>query len=249
MPGDVDFGVALAKYMVHKAASIVAHLGVLCVAICFLKCTSYSIHGDPSKSWLALTMDELYASRSLTCSGVRMATTLTSVLKHSTHSSMQVMFFFGLTFSDCSRASRIVGPGAPSRAGSSSCNSMYSPRQIFSAIFSGMGGETGPTEIALFVCGLSGSNDLRGVTRENCCSWTVPGGFVTVFSPANAIALGTLLIPPPPVGGVESPVVISAGLPYWPDTITLATVPLSIARRGESHPMHWPTPLHTPGPL
>ena len=101
---------ALVKYMVHNAASIVAHLGLLCVATCVLKCASY-----PSKSWLALTMMELYAKRSLTRSGVRVAVTLTSVLKHSTQSSMQLIPFFCLILSDYNSTSSIVGPaGAPS---------------------------------------------------------------------------------------------------------------------------------------
>ena len=141
---------ALAKYMAHSAASIVAHWGELWVAICLRKWVSYSFHGEPWKSWLALTIVELYARRSRTCSWLRMATTLMSVLKDSTHSSMVEMFFLGLAFSPCNRASSTVGPGAPKRAGNSSSRSINSPRQIFSVNFDGIGGEIGPTVIAFF---------------------------------------------------------------------------------------------------
>ena len=86
-----------------------------------------------------------------------MATTLIKVLNESTQSSIVEMFFFGLAFSPCSRTSSTVGAGAPRRAGSSSSNSIYSPRQIFSASFDGTGGETGPTATAFFDNGVSRS--------------------------------------------------------------------------------------------
>ena len=96
-----------------------------------------------------------------------MATTLTYVLKHNIHSSILVMLFFGFILSERNKASRTVGPGARSCDGSNSCNSIYSPRHIFSAILAGMGGEIGPTATTFLDCGLSGSSEVSGVISEN----------------------------------------------------------------------------------
>ena len=89
------------------------------------------------------------------------------------------MVLFCFILSGCSTASRIVGSGAPKCAGSNSCSSMYSPCQIFSAIFAVMGGDTGPTEIVDFDCGFSGSNDANVVASESC--WATPEPNVVVL--------------------------------------------------------------------
>ena len=85
----------------------------------------------------------------------------------------------------------MVGAGAPRRAGSSSSNSIYSPRQIFSASFDG---ETGPTATTFFDSGVSmmGVSSLYLLGRYYCWS-------------ANDRGLGSVASPPPPVA---SPMII-----------------------------------------
>lgn len=129
--------------------------------------------------------------------------TLINVLNESTQSSIVEMFFFGLALSPCSRTSSTVGAGAPRRAGRSSSNSIYSPRQIFSASLDGMGGETGPTATAFFDNGVSRSETM-GVSSENWSlfAWSP---LLLVSMPANDRGLGSVASPPPPVA---SPMIV-----------------------------------------
>lgn len=182
------FGVARAKCTVHIAASTVAQSVSGRVAASCLNWVSYSSQGDPTKSWLALTINELYARRSLTRSGFRIAIMLMKELKHDTQSSIDVMLFLALIFSGFSNASSTVEDGAPSLDGSSSWRSMYSPCQIFSANLTGTGGELGPTATAFFDCScVSGINDFRVVVNEKgSCS----GGCFSLISVRPASSLG-----------------------------------------------------------
>ena len=142
-------------------------------------------------------------SRSRTCSGVCMATTLINMLNESTQSSIVEMFIFGLALSPCSRTSSTVGPMAPRRTGNSSSSSMYSPRQIFSAGFDGMEGETGPTVTALLESGLSRKATM-GVSSKNwpLFAWSP---LVLVSMPASDRESGSVAIPP---SCLLSPVVV-----------------------------------------
>ena len=124
-----------------------------------------------------------------------MVNTLINVLKERTHSSIIVMVFFGFHLSPSSKTSRTVGQGMPRRAGSSSFRSMYSPFQINSASFAGMGGVTGPAPTAFFKVWGSGRRDVMGDSREKCCSGTMFQCSLLVRSPARESGLGKSLRP------------------------------------------------------
>ena len=107
------------------------------------KWASYYSHGVPSKSCAALTIIAMYASRSLTRWGARIATTLVYEHKHTTHCSIDVICLSSLDL--CCNVSARVGSGTPRRWGSNALKSTNSPFQIFSASLAGTGGELCPT--------------------------------------------------------------------------------------------------------
>ena len=122
---------------------------------------SYSSQGVPANCLLSLTIIELYARRSQILSGCLVVTSAMKVLKHITHSSIDVICLRGTFSVDVASTSIMVGCGTPSLAGSSSCSSMNSLRQTFLASFLGIGGECGPMEIAWPVSALVGINADR----------------------------------------------------------------------------------------
>ena len=139
---------ACVKYTVHKAASSWAHGSLGFVAACLQKWASYSSHSISLYSMLALTIMELYASRSALRSGSRMMTMAVKMLKHSTHSWIDAMRFLDRTLSVLLNKSKTMGSGAPNWDGSSSHKSIYSPLQMRSAAFFGTKGKQGPMLLA-----------------------------------------------------------------------------------------------------
>ena len=107
------------------------------------KWASYDSHGVPSMSCAALTIIAMYASRSFTRWGARIATTLVNEQKHTTHCSIDVICLSSLDLR-CNASAR-VGSGAPRRWGSNALKSTNSPFQIFSSSLAGTGGELCPT--------------------------------------------------------------------------------------------------------
>ena len=98
-------------------------------------------------------------------SGYLVDTRAMNVLKHMTHSSIDVICLRGAFGVDGANTSIRVGCGTPSLAGSNSCSSINSLRQTFSASFFGIGGECGPIEIA-WLASLVG--DVVNTDRGTC---------------------------------------------------------------------------------
>ena len=74
---------ALAKHRVHLKASVTAHDFTGTSATSFQNSMPQSNHGVPSKSLLALTVIDEYASNSFVYSGCRMVSTAVYALKPS----------------------------------------------------------------------------------------------------------------------------------------------------------------------
>lgn len=166
-------------------------------AASFLKRESYSSHGSPSNSLLALTITELYANKSLTRSGFFIALMVMNELKHITHSSIVLICFTGGFPLAGAKTSNSVGWGMPRRDGSNSPSSINSFRHILSASFFGTGGEWGPTESACIVSSLiaddADGSEASGVSKDT--SGLLVAAVVAVTATAGLDAVENVLTP------------------------------------------------------
>ena len=109
----LDFSIAVEK---HKVQEDAAHCALELTAACLRKRVSYSSQGVPANCLLALTIIELYARRSLVLSGCLVVTSAMKVLKHITHSSIDVICLRGTFGVDGAIGLAVVPPASQDAA-------------------------------------------------------------------------------------------------------------------------------------
>lgn len=140
---------------------------------------------------MALIMVELYARRSLTRSGFHNATTLVNVLKHTAQSSIEVIFFLEVTFSDFNNASKTV---VLALKGAAPADRYIPLAKSSQPSCKGMGGDMEPTDTAFLDEGRSASRVFKGVVRETVSSPLSTRFCSIVLNPVRASAPGIPLM-------------------------------------------------------